>query len=123
MTPFAWHEYLELAERLAIDRSSEADLRSALSRASYAAYHAAAFVRATQMLTTAHTHAKVWRTFAIDPDPTRARLGLRGNQLRKARVTADYRNPFDGNLLTEVRSALIASREIIDAITVLPSQR
>lgn len=121
MIVFAWRDYLDLAERLATDHATEADLRSAISRAYYAAYHAAAgFVRTRGLLTTTHTHEKVWRTLTNDPDPYLARIGIRGNQLRQARTKADYRNPFKGDPLFEARSALIASRTIVDAMARWP---
>lgn len=121
MSDFAWSDYLEVAERLNTDAATEADRRSSISRAYYAAYHAAAaFGRARGILTSGHTHQRVWAALRNDPDPARAGVGIRGNALRLLRMEADYRNPFDGDLGVEVRSALVAAREIVDAIALLP---
>ena len=60
MTPFDWTGFLTLAERLATDTGDEAAQRTAISRAYYAAYHAAAsFVRAQGILTIGHTRLTV----------------------------------------------------------------
>ena len=119
MTPFAWSDFLALARRLALGHASEADQRTAISRAYYAVFHAAsAFVRAKTLVppTERLTHEKVWNLLANDPDPDRADVGRRGRVLKLLRVDADYKNPFprpDLNRLTADASteadALIAA--------------
>ena len=114
MTAFDWKtDYLALAG----DPTDEAALRSAISRAFYAAYHTAAvFVRAKGLLVTGHTHTTVWRALATAPDPTRAAVGTRGMQLKLSREYADYHNPFPGHLPREARDALVEAQAVIDAL-------
>ncbi len=89
MSPFGWGEFLSLAHRLVLQASlesetAEADLRTAISRAYYAAYHAAsAYVRANTLIPVAErlTHDKVWTVLARDQDRARAETGQRGDVL------------------------------------------
>ncbi|MDP9364247.1 MAG: hypothetical protein M3Q10_08485 [Chloroflexota bacterium] len=57
---FDWDEFLALAERLNVQGADEATQRTIISRAYYAAYHAAStFVRAEGLLRVSHSHATV----------------------------------------------------------------
>jgi uncharacterized protein (UPF0332 family) len=104
---------LPLADRLA-GFTEEAAHRSAISRAYYAAYHAAeAFVRAKGILTSGHTHQKVWDALVNDPDHARANVGVRGKQLNWIRVMADYRAPFPGDIGKELRAAIAEARGLV----------
>jgi hypothetical protein len=97
MIPFAWSDFLALARRVARRTTSEADQRTAISRAYYAVFHAAsAFIRAKTLVppTERLTHDKVWTLLAADPGPDRADVGRRGFDLKRLRVDADYRSPF-----------------------------
>ncbi len=117
MTPFAWTDFLALAERLARDSDNEAAQRTAISRAYYAAYHAAAiFVRAKGILTIGHTHSTVWRALIADPDPDRALVGRRGDDLKRLRTNADYRNPFPGDVGSLGQHAIANARVVIDEL-------
>ena len=92
---FEWADFLGLAERLAEAGGDEAAHRTAISRAYYAAYHAAAiYVRAEGILPDAHTHRRVWAALAADAVAERAEVGRRGDLLRQARAAADYRATF-----------------------------
>ena len=115
MTPFDWVDFLTLAERLATDPGDEAAQRTAISRAYYAAYHAAAAcVRAKGILMVGHTHRSVWRALKADPDPNRADAGRKGDRLRWFRTAADYRNPFPGDLGRLATTAVAEARVVID---------
>ena len=114
---FDWDDYLTLADRLVRQAPDEAAQRSAISRAYYAAYHAAAaFVRAKVILTAGHTHRSVWRALKADPDVDRADAGRKGDRLRWFRMAADYRNPFPGDLGRLARTAVAEARNLIDAL-------
>ena len=113
MTDFDWSDYLPLAERLAAD-NDEAARRSAISRAYYAAYHAAArYVRARQLLVDNHTHQTVWRVLAGDADPARQHAGVSGQRLHYLRTEADYRQPFPGDIAAKTAGALADARQLI----------
>lgn len=117
MSTFAWAAYLARAERFVEQATDEAVQRTAISRAYYAAYHAAAsFVRTAGLLESGHTHRKVWGALAADRNPDRARAGLDGQVLLRMRVDADYRQRFPGDVGREAREAIIAGRTIIEAL-------
>ena len=117
MTPFDWVDFLTLAERLAGDTDDEPAQRTAISRAYYAAYHvAASLVRAKGILTVGHTHLTVWRALTNDPDPDLVLVGRRGDDLKRLRGDADYRNPFPGNLGNLVQAAIAEARNLIEAL-------
>ncbi len=119
---FDWQDYLGLAEDLARDRSDEAALRSAISRAYYAVYHRASRYVRTQTLVPAHTdltHRKVWNVIRTNSNLTRQQAGNRGDALKVVRFRADYDNPFPGDLQRATRDALVEAREIIELIDVI----
>ena len=114
---FAWQDFLSLAERLAQDADDDSALRTAIGRAYYAAYHAAAdYVRASGILETRHTHALVWAALAGDPDDARADVGKWGEILRRRRVAADYRHPFPGDVREQAQTAIVEARDVIDTL-------
>lgn len=113
---FDWDDFLALGERLAAS-DDEASRRTAISRAYYAAYHAAAaFARAAGMLPGGHTHQRVWDAFARDPDADRATVGAAGDGLRQRRQAADYRNPFPGEIGRDAEAAIGEARGVIDLL-------
>lgn len=114
---FEWRDLLPLAERLAVEAHDEAAGRTAIGRAYYAAYHAAAaFVREAGLLSTRHTHWRVWTALTGDPNPERVRVGRLGDQLRRRRVEADYQNPFPGNLAERAGAAVGDPRDVIETL-------
>jgi hypothetical protein len=114
---FDWEEYLALAALLAADTGNEASLRTAISRAYYAAYHAAAtYVRTEGLLRRRHTHQRVWNALAEGPDPERSDAGRRGDLLRRVRLDADYSNPFPEDLVKQARDAVPQARSIIELL-------
>jgi len=119
---FDWDDYLTLARRLASE-PDEASRRSAISRAYYAAYHAAAsYVRAKRLVPASRSlsHRLVWAIFATDPDPDRADVGARGRDLQQVRNLADYGASFPGNLERRTRGAIVRSQTLLDLIDALP---
>lgn len=116
---FDWSQFLVLAEELAAQSDNEAALRSAVSRAYYAA-----FCSAREHLLNTHilyrirthrprlSHRTVWRTYQRDID---RRIGMDGNRLRELRNLVDYEDVFP-NLDNAVRSALSTSRRILASL-------
>ncbi len=90
--PFDWNEYYELAKQLAKE-SGEAQRRSAISRAYYAAYW-----KARELLELSegpiprseNVHQYVWDAFYGDPCSAGDSIGKVGNFLRRKRADADY---------------------------------
>jgi uncharacterized protein (UPF0332 family) len=121
VTAFTWNDFLVLARRLARRKTSEADQRTAISRAYYAVFHAASsFIRAKALVPPSErlTHDKVWNLLATDPDLDRADVGRRGDLMKRLRVNADYRTPFpDKNLTARVADALAEAKRMVEAIS------
>ena len=114
---FDWNGFLDLADRLLADAPDEASLRSATSRAYYAAYHAAAaFVRASGLLRQGHTHHRVWIALTTDANPARSAIGDRGDRLRRRRIAADYQDDALEDLVTSARDAVDEARSLVEAI-------
>lgn len=114
---FGWNDYLTVAQRLTAPPADEAHLRTAISRAYYAAYHAAAaFVRAEGTLPSGHSHVTVWDALAADLGTDGAEAGRRGHRLKLLRQAADYRNPFPGDIDKQVRFALGEARSLVDVL-------
>lgn len=114
--PFAWRDLLSVAERLAAD-GDEASSRSAIGRAYYAAYHAAArYVRQAGLLEVGHSHRTVWAVLTDQSDAERSDLGLRGAALKRRRTEADYRLPFPGNVSEQAGLAIQEGKALVQAI-------
>lgn len=115
MTTFDWGEYLRLARDLATRSEDEAALRSAISRAYYAAYgRAAAYLVAHgEIANRAVTHRGVWEAFKDSPETARREIWTFGLRVKDQRVKADYHRAFRGAL------AQAANESIDRAATVL----
>lgn len=115
---FDFRAYLAVAERLAAS-NDEAELRSAISRAYYAVFHRARdFVHAEGYCPgrARLDHREVWNALKRDPDPARAEIGERGDELHHLRRNADYDRQFAGNLTTSNRQIVDEARAVIEAI-------
>ena len=122
---FNWSEYLNLARELAgksTDVSSEeAKLRSAISRAYYAAFiQARNFLRDRDQITIPRekTHKYVIEQFQNSADEKRRKLGEKLQRLRDFRNQADYNDIFP-KLLGKTEQALGLARRIISGISTL----
>ena len=116
---FDWSQYLVLAEALATQPDNEAALRSAVSRAYYAAFCSAReYLLSTNMLfgrrprRTRLSPRAVWRTYQRDVD---RRIAMDGNRLRELRNLVDYEDVVH-DLDNAVRSALSMSRRILASL-------
>lgn len=91
--PFDWTLYLGVAKALASQAGDEAALRSAISRAYYAAFGLAAARARTEggaVPRTGEAHAEVWKHFESANDQYRRKIGQDGKRLRWRRRQADY---------------------------------
>jgi len=102
--PFDWKQYLSFADELS-KRSEEAALRSAVSRAYYAAFCTARNhlrVKGEQIPDSEQTHKVVWESFQRR-GKTYAAVYQNGVRLRSRRRQADYEDEIKdlSNLVTE----------------------
>ena len=121
---FNWNRYLMLAKRLAASED-EADLRTAISRAYYAAFHIAieycltvrvripyAVVRDGKSDTS--YHSRVIGALRSHANLHVREAGERLVFLRRWRNSADYRLPFDGNVRAVAHQAIVSAESMID---------
>jgi len=113
---FTWQAFADLAVWLLEERTDEASQRMAISRAYYAAYHAASVhVRANQLYPPEQhmTHCRVWKLLRDAKCPRCTEIASLGFAVETARVKADYRNPFPGDLASAAMDAITTSTAII----------
>ncbi len=114
---FDWRDFLPFAERLALEADDEPSQRTAISRAYYAVYHAAAgYVRAKGLLHVRHSHGRVWAAIGGDSDAGRVGVREKAERLRRRRIAADYRNPFPGDVGEQAKAAVADARDVIEAL-------
>jgi hypothetical protein len=119
--PFDWSAYLVLAEELATRTESEAALRSAISRAYYAAFGLATarLQREGVALPRLAAHEAVWTGYRSHPRREWQNIGLRGDLLRGYRIQADYELTFR-DLRSVAETSVTIARSVLAQIAVLP---
>ena len=123
---FDWAEYLALAQELAgretTPPTQEARLRSAVSRAYYAAFcKARNHLRdeeASAIPATGEAHRVVWEQFKGSSDRVRKEIGTNGDRLREDRRKADYEDTIT-NLSSLTSKALARGMQIISRLSKL----
>ncbi len=125
---FRWTAHLDLARELVTNpraNAVEACLRSGISRAYYAAFHAAkGFLAERDGFVPAgpDVHAKVWRRYLSGPGTGRHRKAVarNGKRLREERGKADYDNPFpDADIGKAARGALLLAGEVVRQVAAM----
>lgn len=121
---FDWTEYLNLAEELAGQAqkpsTEEARLRSAISRAYYAAFSTARYkLPSIPSNLAGSVHTYVWKNYKNNNDLTRSQIGANGDRLRKDRNRADYDTTVS-NLPKLTEKALKVSSLTISLLKTLP---
>lgn len=124
---FDWADYLKLAEALTRDPISpgpeEASLRTAISRAYYAAFRSASNLAASrgEIIPTGSPgdHGLVINHFQQATDPARQKIGASLSRLRSNRNRADYDDVFPGRLAETARSSVVLARNILTALNSL----
>jgi hypothetical protein len=121
MQPFDRSEYLRLARDLAGRPDDDAALRSAISRADYAAYgRAAAYLVARgEFADRAVTHLGVWAVFKDLPEPARREIWTLGLRLKDQRVKADYQPSFRGSLTKAANEAIDRAAVVLALLALL----
>ena len=114
--PFDWHEYLSLAEQLA-PMTVESALRTAISRAYYAAFHKAQEIyRQDNPVAVSglggQSHTDVWLWFEKHNSRAYRSIGKNGWDMKRRRETADYKDKFPG-LEQQVIFQLETARKLI----------
>jgi uncharacterized protein (UPF0332 family) len=121
---FEWRNYLTLAEALfhypTIPGPQEAALRSAISRAYYAAFGS------TREFATLHDnfsprytgddHTRLMLHYRFAPDLVRRRISINLKRLREARNLADYENVLPRDAKIVAQSSVDLARNIINSI-------
>jgi uncharacterized protein (UPF0332 family) len=124
---FDWHEYLDLARELQRSKqmscADEARLRSAVSRAYYAAYHAARNRLEREghksISSLPDCHRYVWKQFKLSIDQQRREIGTKGQRLKQERRNADYESDV-GNWSATTIKAILESQRVFDELAKLP---
>lgn len=124
---FDWADLLTLAEALKSDPNSpgprEASLRSAISRAYYAAFCVARdFGRDRGEFTPTGTgadHRLVRGHFLLSSDRTRRKIGADLDRLRDSRNKADYDDVLVGRPAPLAQSSIDRARNVLTAVSSL----
>jgi uncharacterized protein (UPF0332 family) len=124
---FDWAEYLDFARHLIqADNPTEAELRSAISRAYYASFHAARdyLIQAQRLnpLNRQHVHTEGWRVLRTTQYANAVAAAERGFRLLSFRRKADYELSYP-LLAHEARRAVREAEQIADAISRLLPER
>ena len=121
---FDWVDFLTLADALERDPNSpgpeEAALRSAISRAYYAAFCVArnfACERGEFTPTrTAQDHRLLKDHFRLSPSRIRRKIGLDLDRLRDHRRSADYDDVLTSRSTSLAQSSIARARNVLDAL-------
>lgn len=124
VSPFDWGGYLTLAEALSSQIGDEAALRSAISRAYYAALGRAVGLLTNEGRTVSpfKTHSVVWRAFKQSSDPRRVVVGTNLDRLRWLRERADYGSVFEDDLREAVHEAIERATRVLQTLDDLRSE-
>lgn len=116
---FEWAEYLRVARDLAREAGDEASLRSAISRAYYAALGTAhgRLLQHGWRRPLGPLHHHVWRAYRRADNSACQRIGELGFLLREQRVRADYQIPFPGDIAIRAADALARADELLIGLT------
>jgi len=120
---FDWTRYLLLAQELAERRNDEASLRSAVSRAYYAAFCIARnrlLQENEKIPATGEAHATVWTKYRNSVQKHRKDIGTTGDRLRRSRNRADYDNEFP-DISEKVEQALANAKDLLESLEGLNS--
>jgi uncharacterized protein (UPF0332 family) len=115
---FDWGRYLVLAEELGVRRDDEAALRSAVSRAYYAAFCKARHhldQEGVGIPRTGTAHTLVWNKYRQGAERHRRFIGTTRDRLRRHRNKADYDNEVS-RLVTVVLNTLTRARQLLESL-------
>lgn len=118
---FDWAGYLTLAEELGGRADDEAALRSAISRAYYAAFCSARNRLRNGGVSppaTGDSHTAIRNIYRLSPDPRAVAIGTTGDRLRRMRNRADYHDVFAG-LAAAAQDANLRARHTLESLAAL----
>lgn len=119
---FDWMEFLNLAGELSEDTTfhcaRDARLRSAISRAYYAAFHKAKTTVLPAREAGFGSHQQIIDSLQESDDPARRQLGVDLARLKGNRKKADY-DDVVRNIPALVEDSLLGAQELIDAFDAL----
>ena len=124
---FNWADFLTLAGALVRDPNSpgpeEASVRSAISRAYYAAFRVARnFGRDRGEFTPTETGRDHWLVkhhFMLSSDRTRQKVGLDLDRLYDYRTSADYDDVLVGRPISLAQSSVAVARNVLNTLNSL----
>lgn len=124
---FDWADYLTLADALShnpgVPGPEEASLRTAISRAYYAAYRSAlnTVVARREINPTgqASDHSLIINHFRKANDQKRKKIGADLSRLRNNRNKADYDDVLIGRPADTARSSVALARNILNALRLI----
>jgi len=124
---FNWAEFLTLAEALLRNPNSpgpeEAALRSAISRAYYAAFCSARNLARDKnglvLPRGPEVHGVIRDHFETSPDRVRRKIGTDLNRLRDYRNRADYDDVLPGRPISLAQSSVAVARNVLNALNSL----
>jgi uncharacterized protein (UPF0332 family) len=124
---FDWQDYLTLAEALVRERGylalEDACLRSAISRAYYAAFVSARnFATARDGFIPCHTgadHGRVKKHFKRSSDRARRQVGVELGRIWGHRTSADYDDVFQGALPAATQASLQHARNVLSTLSTI----
>jgi uncharacterized protein (UPF0332 family) len=126
---FDWEEFYYQAIDLSANRNTtpadqvslanQADFRTAMSRAYYAAYHKAkAFLEVTKDPTLeideGGVHERLISRFTQNSLEDRRIMGAKLARIKTIRVVADYKEEIYGNIYSKAKIAIDTSKELIN---------
>jgi hypothetical protein len=102
---FDWWDFFALAEELSKSPSNEAGARTAISRYYYACHNVAKPQFYLQ-------HAELWNAYKDHADFRYKQIGVKGDRLREARVSADYKGQLGVSVTAELTSARVIATSL-----------
>lgn len=116
---FDWQQYLIYAEQIDLNTASEAERRSAVSRAYYAAYWKARRRIEKQGASIARqdAHNQVWDAYEFVIRADNTSLRTLGNDLKNKRTWADYNSRYMS--MKDAEAAILDASELIQDLTKL----
>ena len=120
---FDWAKYLVLAEELAMRSSDEASLRSAVSRAYYAAFCIARnrlLQEGEEIPKTGEAHTTVWTKYRFSAQKHLKDVGTTGDRLRRSRNKADYDDELP-DISAMVEDAIAKARRLLHSLGAVDS--
>ena len=116
---FDWTGYLGVAKELSFEGATEAQLRSAVSRAYYAAFNSARLVYEFKhgKVPNRTVHSDLWNGFLLNgKNRDTKRIGTNGSRLRDLRRKTDYDSIVSLDLKIEAPRAVLMAENLLSSL-------